>query len=589
MRKLIITEKSSVAKDFANALECKWSAKRRTYLNQSEQTEIAYCVGHLFSLKEPELYDSTFKSWSVLPVIPKNFEYRVNESVKPVARQIMSLLQEYKDDMIVIATDADREGELIARECLSMAGITDTSKIVRFWESQALTKSVVLAGLKNAKPISMYDSLAESGYARQAADWLVGINFSRLMSNKTRKTVSVGRVQTAVLAEIARRDKKISEFMPETYYEYFAEFNGDKNLTGVLLNIKDGGTRFSDDSLYSELKKLSGKEAEVSADGNDRKTVPPPQLYNIADLQKDAFKKYGLSPEKTLSIVQNLYEVHKCVSYPRTPSKVMGTKNVELVQSLYKNFSTSCAEYNDLIPCKEKITKENKRIFDDKKLESHHALIPLDFLSADATVEEKHVYEMILNRFMCAAAPDFIYDEQNVLATSEGCLFALKGRKVIQKGWKGFCTDEKREDGSDGMNSPIPDIQHLQITNIVKKDKRTKAPKHYNDASILGFMENPKSEEQEKSLCGIGTQATRHTFIPKLKARKYIENDGKNIKVTEAGREVLNMLYDSPLRDLTDAGKTTEWEEKLAASPSEFLWEIKSYIKESVGTMKKGA
>lgn len=587
MRKLIITEKSSVAKDFADALDCKWLPERKTYLNKSEQTEIVYCVGHLFSLKEPELYDIKFKNWSTLPVIPKNFEYRINESVKPISKQVISLLQEYKNDTIIIATDADREGELIARECLLMAGITDRTKIFRFWESQALTKNVILSGLKNAKPLSEYDGLAESGFARQAADWLVGINFSRLMTNKIHKTISVGRVQTAILAEIARRDKKIREFTPETYCEFYAEFNGDKNLAGILLNTKDGGTRFSDSAVYSDLLNISGKNSVITANESDRKTIQPPQLYNLADLQKDAFKKYEFSPEKTLVIIQKLYEVHKCVSYPRTPSKVMGTKNAELVRTLYEQFSASYAKYNSLITCAEKITADNKRIFDDKKLEAHHALIPLNFIPVEANEEERKIYGMILNRFMCVVAPDYIYDEQTILAESEGYLFNLKGRKIIQNGWKEFCESDKEEESTE-QDSPVLDVQNLRITNIVKKMKKTKAPKHYNDASILSFMENPKSEDEQNSLCGIGTQATRHTFIPKLKSRNYITSDGKNIEITETGREVLSKIYNSPLKDLTDAGKTTEWEEKLSSNPPEFLIQIKSYVKESVKAMQKG-
>lgn len=375
---LILTEKLSVAKDFADAL----NATKFEGCFKTQGITITYCQGHLFELCPPSFYDKKYEKWNVadLPIIPKEFRYEKIPTEAKQATAVLSILKEHRDDEIIIATDADREGELIARTVLSEAGITDVSKCRRFWVSEALTKSVITAGLENARPLSSYDELAREAYARQHADWLVGINFTRLVTAGNTEVFPVGRVQTAVLFQIALRNHQVKNFTPLPYWELEAEIT-DKNgsrIRALLINPETGKSRFDRKSpLFQEAEvSLPGSKITSAAVDTVLKTEKPPKLLNINALQKEAYRRYGYSPEKTLEIAESLYNSHKCLSYPRTPSRVMGDNNAELflqkfdlLKSKYPELSAECN--HDLI------TQSNKHIFDSKNLESHHALIPL--------------------------------------------------------------------------------------------------------------------------------------------------------------------------------------------------------------------
>ena len=301
---LILTEKSSVAKDFATALNCQ---QKPGYFSDGK-TEIAYCVGHLFKLHEPEFYDGRFKSWKEIPCIPKQFRYQINESVSKQAKIVLDLLNKHKFDEILIATDADREGEVIARECLKLSGISDFHKIKRFWVSEALTSEVVLQGIKNAKPLSDYNLLAQNGFARQHADWLVGMNLTRYVSVAANKKLSIGRVKTALLSAIEYRCSQIENFKSEKYYEFYASF-GAKGFAPECKGIyfdKENNTKFKDENLLNTLNSDKGMKATVIENKAEKKEIHPPQLYNITDLEKDAFKYYGYSADTTLILLRFL-------------------------------------------------------------------------------------------------------------------------------------------------------------------------------------------------------------------------------------------------------------------------------------------
>ncbi|MBO5526392.1 MAG: DNA topoisomerase, partial [Clostridia bacterium] len=320
---LIITEKPSVAKDFAKALACSFSASDQAYKSRDGEITIVHCVGHLFNLQQPDFYDERFKHWNQLPIIPQQFAYDINSQTKEVAKNVIQHIKNHKNDAILIATDADREGEIIARECLLASRISDYSKIKRFWVSQALTPEVILEGIKNAKPSYLYDDIAEQGFARQKADWLVGMNFTRFMTNMSGVLLTAGRVQTAILSAINNRCESIENFKSEKYYEHFGNFsdNNGNECIGIFLDETEN-TSFP--NPLEKLNNLSGKRASLISNKTEEKKINPPQLYNLNDLQKEAFRLYGFSAERTLQIVQKLYEEYKCVSYPRTPSKVMG-------------------------------------------------------------------------------------------------------------------------------------------------------------------------------------------------------------------------------------------------------------------------
>lgn len=580
---LILTEKSSVANDFAKVLGCQ---KRAGYFS-NENIEIAYCVGHLFKLQEPDYYEARFKSWKEIPCIPERFSYAVNEPVKYQAKIVIDLLKAHKDDEILIATDADREGEIIARECLKLSGISDYSKIKRFWVSQALTSDVILAGIKSAKKLSEYNKLAQNGFARQHSDWLVGMNLTRYVSVAANRKLPVGRIKTALLSTIENRCSKIENFKAEKYYEYYASFGAKRfapECKGIYFD-KENNTKFKDENLLNTLNSDKGLKATVIENKAEKKEIQPPQLYNITDLEKDAFKYYGYSADTTLNLVQKLYEVYKCVSYPRGPSKVMGSNNVDLVKKIFTNLSEKYPDFNEIKKISN-ISLTNKRCFNDEKLEAHHAIIPLKLLPQSANEQEKNIYTLIINRFKLAFASPYIYNKQTVILSINNHKYKVSGNKTIDYGWKQFAISESinsNEQEIEEQSLENIDWNNLLCTDIEAKEKYTKPPKYFNEASILAFMENPTSiDENTSKLIGLGTPATRHTFIPELLSNGYIKIEKKNIIITNLGRTVINAVRNSQIKTLANIEETTNWEKHLEDNPEDFETQIKSFIKKSV-------
>lgn len=582
---LIITEKPSVAKDFAKALACSFSASDQAYKSRDGEITIVHCVGHLFNLQQPDFYDERFKHWNQLPIIPQQFAYDVNPQTKDVAKNVIQHIKNHKNDEILIATDADREGEIIARECLLASRISDYSKIKRFWVSQALTPEVILEGITNAKPSYLYDDIANQGFARQKADWLVGMNFTRFMTNMSGVLLTAGRVQTAILNAINNRCESIENFKSEKYYEHYGNFsdNNGNECIGIFLDENEN-TSFP--NPLEKLNYLSGKRASLISNKTEEKKINSPQLYNLNDLQKEAFRLYGFSAEITLQIVQKLYEEYKCVSYPRTPSKVMGKDNINLCKVTSSMLLSTYKCYNEAFE-NGNYTSSNKQVFDDSKLEAHHAIIPLEVLPKTASADEKKIYCLILERFFLAFCPAHIYEMQTVFLDVNGSKFKVIGRKIIDNGWKTFVTINPHEEKENILDSQVLseiDWNNLRLNTITIVPKYTKAPKYFNEASILAFMENPKSIETEGKLVGLGTAATRHTFIPKLLKSKYIEFNKKDIVITELGKAFLEGLTKSPAKLLADISQTTKWEEQLKDNPELFLENIKEYIRNSVST-----
>ena len=585
---LILTEKPSVAKDFASALNCFYSPKEKCFVNGDGKIKITNCVGHLFNLAEPAVYDSRFKSWKNLPIIPTDFIYETNPSVKDTAALVISLIKKNKNDGILIATDADREGEIIARECLNQARISDYSKIKRFWVSEALTKDVILDGIKNAKPLDDFELLSKQGFARQKADWLIGMNGTRFITNRAGRVLPIGRVQTAILSEISDRCNKIDNFKSEKYFEFQGCFETPDEMQKVTGIYQEGETsKFSDKKPVLYLENFLNHHVVINDLKVEKRKLNPPQLYNLNDLQKDAFNYFGYSAEKTLSIVQKLYETYKCVSYPRTPSKVMGNDNVELCKKLFEKFIRINPEYFDLHSVV-RINANNKRVFDNSKLEAHHALIPLEKLPSAATVDESNIYYLILERFMLAFAPVCEMEAVKVILSVSENDFIVRANHILEPGWKKYQKISKtKNDENEDTNQEITNINwsSLVLKNVSAVEKKTKPPKHYNEALLLAFMENPKGSEDQK-LAGIGTAATRHTFIPKLKRLKFIKEMGKNLIVTSEGNNLLKLIETTPFGKLADISETTRWENELNDNPDRFLDEMKDFIRASTGGTK---
>ncbi len=574
----ILTEKPSVAKDFATALNCKYSHGIYTDGNIT----IANCIGHLFELYEPVQYDSKYKNWNTIPIIPEQFLYKINDSVKEQAELVIKQIKLHSNDEIIIATDADREGEIIARECFLFAGIKDFSKIKRFWVSQALTPEVINEGIKNAKPLTDYNLLSSQGFARQHSDWLIGINFTRYITSAAYKKLPVGRVQTAILKAIQIRCNEVENFIPEKYYEYKGYFQGTDTKIFSGLYFDNNKSKFSDENKLALLKQNIGYKTKLIDTEKQKITTPPPQLYNLVNLQKDAFKHYSLSAAQTLKIVQKLYEEYKCVSYPRTPSRVMGEKNIQLCIDIFENFVKEEPELKDVY-YDSYINYQNKRCFNDKKLEAHHALIPLKNIPADADMQEKNIYNLIKNRFLIAFLEENICNKYTYKINIKNDEYRISAKENIQLGWKKYSQFyiEKNNDNEEQELINI-DWDNINLIDVKSEEKYTQPKKYFNEASILAFMENPKNEDIDKKLVGLGTAATRHTYIPKLEKIGYIKFDKKNILITKLGNTLLDSLEKTPLKRITDISETTEWEEKLNDMPEEFYKNIKEYVFQAV-------
>lgn len=594
---LILAEKPNVAESFALALSIPFDQKTKCYTNG--QTVITNCRGHLFELIKPSDYDPKYKRWAFenLPIIPSQFRYNMIESTAKQTRLVLSLLQKHKHDKIIIATDADREGEVIARIVFAQAGLNDISNCYRFWVSQALTTPVILDGLQKVKPWAEYNTLAQQGFARQHADWLVGMNLSpyaTLIAGK-QTTFPVGRVQTAILAAIAQRNNEIKNFVAKPYYQCVAHLqdqDGNK-LDALLINPQTSKTHFLSLDNYIENAKNYGqqnKTIKLSSTTNRRK-MQPPQLLSLTALQKKAAKLWNYSAATTLEIAQKLYDEYKCMSYPRTPSSVLGDDDVELFKEKFNLLKSSFPQSN---LCDTRlITVENKHIFNSKKLDSHHALIPLDHLPSKANEKEKNIYNLVTWHFFVSCMNDCIYDETKLSIQNGEYNYTATLKKIVEPGWKAAAeitvekhrsADEETEEGdSDELKNFDETSAALKSTEIVKKFTTPK--KEFTETSLLAFMENPTMENSDGKLVGLGTPATRASILEALLDHEYVTIEKKKYFATSKGHFLLKLLFKSPLTaKIAGINNTTEWEKQLDADPKAFERSITSFVSEAVAS-----
>jgi DNA topoisomerase-3 len=589
---LILTEKPGVAGEFAHVLGC---ARKDGYY-ESADTCIVWAVGHLLELLEPGDYRAEWQKWNIadLPMIPEKMLYAPVAKTAAQLQVIKACFDRWGKTGLLLATDAEREGELIGETILQHVGFADYEHARRFWVSEALTPEVIKKGIACAKPLAEYDKYKNEGYARQHADWLVGMNMSRLTALRFNAPVTVGRVQTAVLAAIHAREKAISEFKKEFYCQLALHLKKDAaDFTLLLSQEKDGVTsnRFTetDAHLTGALDACKGvASAAVEKVTVAKKETPPPQLYNLTGLQKDASKRFGYSPAATLDIAQKLYETHKCLSYPRTPSKVLGDDNVGLFREKYEALKAAYPE--DAAGTDEQyLAGENKRLFNTAELRDHHALIPLAPVPDSAADNEKNVYRLVLERFFVQLKAPYVYESIAVSAMAAGYTFAGTGKRVIAAGWKAGAA--KDEDDAD-EDEEYPELQQgetVPATGTEKLQKETKPKGHFTEAAILQLMENPRDEDSGK-LVGLGTPATRASIIKALFERGYIVQEKKNVLITDKGKFLIeNMGKNQYLARFTSVRETTEWEEKLAGNPSGFLSEITGYLREAVPAIRDDA
>ena len=593
---LIIAEKPSVGRDIARVLGCK--KKNQSYI-EGDKYIVTWALGHLVTLADPEAYDKRYSAWNLedLPIIPGKMKLVVMKGSGKQFGSIQRLLERNDVSEVIIATDAGREGELVARWILYKAH--SKKPIKRLWIS-SVTDKAIREGFKNLKDGRAYNNLYKAAEARAEADWIVGINASRALTTKYNAQLSCGRVQTPSLAMVAARDAEIKAFQPKDYYGLTAHV-GSMKLTWQDLK---GQTRsFSEDKIKDILSKVKGKSLVVSEIKKSKKKQFAPHLYDLTTLQQEAHHRYGYSAKKTLSIIQSLYETHKVLTYPRTDSKHLTSD----MRGTLKERIEACG-VGDLRPLAFKLLKGNiqvgKSVIDDNKVSDHHAIVPTEvspFLNSLET-DERRIYEMVTRRFLAVFHPAYEYEQTVVTASCDGHLFTMRGKTLVNEGWKVVYNGESLED-LDHDNQTLPTLkvgQSLDVRTFNTNKGKTAPPARFNEGTLLKAMENPAKYLEHKDQAfkkilgetgGIGTVATRADIIEKLFKSFLIESDGKDIKTTSKGKQLLELVPEA----LKSPDLTAEWEMRLNAIASgkeqkgDFVHEMRTFTKTAVKEISSSA
>jgi len=580
---------------------------------ENKEYIITWAIGHLVELFEPQDYEDRFARWSMenLPILPERFQYKAISRTEKQLSIIHKLLQPEQVDRVIIATDAGREGEVIARTIIESTGFPTDASMHRFWTSQALTPQVIRDGLKELKPATEYDRLWKAGQARQIADWLVGMNGSRAATIRMKDLFTVGRVQTAVLALLTDRKKEREAFKPEPYWLCFVHFENEKGQwRGSWFRKKT--TRFEDEekarALVAEIENASGTVTSVKT--RDKKQ-PPPQLFSLTDLQREANSKFGFTAQHTLKIAQTLYEEKKCLSYPRTDSNVLGTKNVDMARSIVENLT---GHYSAVFAGVDQglIRKSNKRVFNDAKLTDHHALIPLLPIPGNSRPDEQLLYLLVLKRFAAVFHPDCRFQQTDIITEVSGETFRTTGKIIQDPGWKNVYKndpeshddkdgDKKKEEEKEGpVLPPLEEGDPAHVKQAELEKKMTSPPPEYSEALLLKDMTNPARYVSAAELkkvyrgdVGLGTQATRAQTIETLLNREYVIRKKRYLLATEKGCRLIDTLRQFAVAGiLTSPEETARWERRLDLisqgkdSEASFLSEIKEFVKKTVDEFK---
>lgn len=561
---LVLAEKPSVARDLARVLGAKKS--NGGYI-EGDKYVVTWALGHLVTLADPEAYDEKYKSWQLdtLPMLPEKMKLVVIKQTSKQFKTVSSLMARSDIDRLIIATDAGREGELVARWIVMKAKFKKPA--YRLWISSQTDKAIK-EGFQNLKSAKEYDNLYLSAQARAEADWLVGLNVTRALTCKYNAQLSAGRVQTPTLAMIVAREEEIRSFRPSDYYGLTAVFKG----FNATFKDSKGNTRFSSDDFVKGIREqLNGKEAVIKQADKARKTQSPPACYDLTELQRDANKLYGYTAKQTLSLMQSLYEMHKVLTYPRTDSRYITPDVAATIPERLR----ACA-VGDLAKDAMALTRSpinTKYIVNAPKVTDHHAIIPTeqrpDF--SRFTHDERNIYDLVVKRFIAVLSAPFEYEEVKLTVDIGGKSFYAKGKTVISSGWKSVYSqsygDEEEESEDRSQNLPKIKIgDTLEVLNLKITNGKTKPPARYTEATLLSAMENPSKQIEDKNLkkvisqtSGLGTPATRADIIEKLFDNFSLERVGKEIHPTSKGIQLIKIVPE----DLKSAELTAKWEQQL--------------------------
>ncbi|MFB7120798.1 DNA topoisomerase III [Bacillus tropicus] len=596
-KSVVIAEKPSVARDIARVLKC--DKKGNGYLEGSKYI-VTWTLGHLVTLADPESYDVKYKKWNLedLPMLPERLKLTVIKQTGKQFNTVKSQLLRKDVNEIIVATDAGREGELVARWIIDKVRINKPIK--RLWIS-SVTDKAIKDGFANLKPGKAYDNLYASAVARSEADWYIGLNATRALTTRFNAQLNCGRVQTPTVAMIANREDEIKNFKAQTYYGIEAQTTNQLKLTWQDAN---GNSRsFNKEKIDSIVKGLDKHNATVVEIDKKQKKSFSPGLYDLTELQRDANKKFGYSAKETLNIMQKLYEQHKVLTYPRTDSRYISSDIVGTLPERLK--ACGVGEYRPLAhKVLQKPIKSNKSFVDDSKVSDHHAIIPTEgYVNFSAfTDKERKIYDLVVKRFLAVLFPAFEY-EQLTLRTKVGNeTFIARGKTILHAGWKEvyenrFEDDDVTDDVKEQLLPHIEKGDTLTVKLLMQTSGQTKAPARFNEATLLSAMENPTKymDTQNKQLAdtlkstgGLGTVATRADIIDKLFNSFLIEKRGKDIHITSKGRQLLDLVPE----ELKSPTLTGEWEQKLEAiakgklKKEVFISEMKNYTKEIVSEIK---
>ena len=601
MKSLVIAEKPSVARDIARVLGAN---QKNGGVLEGKKYVVTWALGHLITLADPEEYDKKYEKWemSTLPMMPKDMKLVVIRQTGKQFSVVKTQLFRKDIEEIIIATDAGREGELVARWILEKAGCHKPIK--RLWIS-SVTDKAIKEGFANLKDGHAYDNLYRAAVARAEADWLVGMNGTRALTCKYNAQLSCGRVQTPTLAMIARREEEIRQFTPKEYYGVSVETQ-DVKWTWRDEKTKSFRT-FSREKAEEIRRKTETASLEVTRIEEKTKKSMAPGLYDLTTLQREANQKYGFSAKETLNIMQRLYENHKVLTYPRTDSRYIGKDIVPTIRERLK--ACGIGPYRKLAGAlMNKPVQANSSFVDDKKVSDHHAIIPTEqFVQLDhMTNEERKIYDMVVRRFLAVLYPPFEYQQVTMEAKAAGETFAASGKVVKSQGWKevyeGGDQEESEEDEEKLKDQRLPKMQTGQKLKVLRdalNTGKTKPPALFTEATLLAAMENPvkfmetRDKEAVKTIGetgGLGTVATRADIIEKLFHSFMMEKKGNEIHITSKAKQLLELVPE----DLKKPELTADWEMKLSQiakgkiRQGDFLHEIRDYTCEIVDEIKSG-
>ena len=562
---LVLAEKPSVGRELARVLGCKRAGDGCL---EGERYIVTWALGHLVELAAPEAYDKAWEKWDMLtlPMLPERMKTVVIPQTGRQFRAVQALMRRGDVSELVIATDAGREGELVARWIMEKAGWKKPAK--RLWISSQTDKAI-REGFAHLRPASEYDNLFYSARARSEADWLVGLNVTRALTCKYNAQLSAGRVQTPTLALVVDREEERRQFVPKVFWTVRVRTPG----FSATWRDKNGQARtFDREKAEALAARLAGRGGVLTEVKRAYKQTPPPAAYDLTELQRDANRKYAYSAKETLSIMQSLYEVHKALTYPRTDSRYISD---DVVPTLNERLRTVAVdEYRELAQSVLRARPLQTRfLVNNAKVTDHHAIIPteeqVDLWRLSGA--ERNIYDLVVRRFLAVLLPPFEYEETTLTLTVDGERFHARGKIVKNQGWRAaygpaFVPEEEEEDG-DEREQNLPSLRQgdrVEILSARADAGKTAPPKRYTEATLLSAMEHPGVADREQGKIleetgGLGTPATRADIIEKLFSAFYMERRGKELVPTSKGVQVVGLAP----ADLRSPLLTARWERRL--------------------------